>query len=101
MGALVDGGFLLARGTVAQHGPDTPARCAVAADHDVFQRRHVGEQADVLEGAGDAGGGHLVRRGDPIFRACRPKTTRRIGAYRPVRTLKKVVLPAPLGPIRP
>jgi hypothetical protein len=34
----------------------------MAADHDVFQRRHVAEQADVLEGAGDAALGRLMRR---------------------------------------
>ena len=35
-------------------------------------------------------------------RACRPaRTLPASGVYRPVMTLKKVVLPAPLGPIRP
>ena len=34
----------------------------VAPDHHVLERRHLGEQADVLEGAGDAGLGHFVHR---------------------------------------
>ena len=34
----------------------------VAADHDVFQRRHFAEQADILEGTRNAGLGHFMRR---------------------------------------
>ena len=33
---------------------------AVLGHHDVLENRHVGEQADVLEGPGDASGGDLV-----------------------------------------
>ena len=39
------------------------------ADHHVLECRHLGEQADVLEGAGDAGLGHLVHRGGLVGRA--------------------------------
>jgi hypothetical protein len=34
----------------------------VAPDHDVFQRRHFGKQANVLKGAGNTGLGHGVHR---------------------------------------
>ena len=34
----------------------------MAPDHDVLQRSHFGEQADILEGTRDAGLGHLVHR---------------------------------------
>jgi hypothetical protein len=71
----------------------------VAAHHHVLQRGHLGEQPDVLEGARDAGLGHLVHG-----LGCRPAAEHEaaaVGVYSPVMTLKKVVLPAPLGPIRP
>jgi hypothetical protein len=74
-------------------------RAHVAPDHHVLQRGHLGEQPDVLEGARDAGLGHLVHAW-----ACRLAGQLELpvsGVYRPVITLKKVVLPAPLGPIRP
>jgi len=38
------------------------ARSQVTADHDVLERGHVGEQADVLEGPRDPCAGDLVRR---------------------------------------
>jgi hypothetical protein len=72
----------------------------VAAHHHVFQRRHFAEQADVLEGTGDAGLGHFVRRARRIGLPASSKLPVS-GWYRPVITLKNVVLPAPLGPIRP
>ena len=72
----------------------------MAADHHVFQRRHLGEQADVLEGAGDAGAWPPLHGGGPVGLAASSKVPLS-GVYRPVITLKKVVLPAPLGPIRP
>ena len=37
------------------------ASANMTADHDVFQRGHVAEEADVLEGSRDAGGGDAVR----------------------------------------
>ena len=47
----------------AEHGADQSGMGAhVAADHHVLERRHVGEQADVLEGAGNARLGDLVHR---------------------------------------
>jgi hypothetical protein len=72
----------------------------MAPDHHVLQRRHLGEQADVLEGAGDAGLGHLVHRRRLVGLAGQLELPVS-GVYRPVMTLKNVVLPAPLGPIRP
>jgi hypothetical protein len=85
---------------VRSMAPTRRTRCAVAADHDVLQRRHVGEQADVLEGARDAGGGDACGA-VPVQRRAVEDDLPRSAAYRPVSTLKKVVLPAPLGPIRP
>jgi hypothetical protein len=85
----------------AQDGAEQArARADVAADHHVLQRRHFGKQADVLEGAGNAGLGHLVHGGRLVGLAASSKLPLS-GVYRPVITLKKVVLPAPLGPIRP
>src|SRR5471032_2347437 len=67
LGALADRRFFQARGLVAEHGAEHALMGAhVAADHDVFQRRHLAEQTDVLEGAGDAGLGHFMRRGRRI-----------------------------------
>ncbi len=55
--------LLLARGSRrAQHDPEHAAlRAAVPAHHDVLQRRHLVEEADVLEGARDAQPGDLRR----------------------------------------
>ena len=69
-------------------------------DHDVFQRRHLGEQPDVLEGARNAGLGHFMHRGG-LWGLPASSKLPLSGVYRPVITLKNVVLPAPLGPIRP
>ena len=53
--------FFLAGPTMAgEGGPDTVVRAYVAADHDILQRRHTAEQADVLERTGDADLGHTV-----------------------------------------
>ncbi len=49
------------RGIARQCTPDAGARTQMAADHDVFQRAHVGEQADILEGARDTGLRQQVR----------------------------------------
>src|SRR5882762_859565 len=54
--------FLFYRLSVSEHGADDAGMAAhVTADHHVLQRRQVGEQTDVLERAGNARGGHLVR----------------------------------------
>jgi hypothetical protein len=72
----------------------------VAADHHVFQHRHLVKQAHVLEGAGDPGGGDfldLLREiglvGDSEFAAVR--------RIKPGDQVKAGGFPAPLGPIRP
>ena len=74
---------------------------AVAADLDVVEHAHAVEQGDVLEGAADAELGDDVARlraGSSGPRTgCRPRWGCRAGE----RQLKSVVLPAPLGPIRP
>ena len=55
-GAFAGGGFGLAEAGAAQEGgPEAFFGAGVAADEDVFQDGHVGEEPDVLEGAGDAG----------------------------------------------
>lgn len=54
---------LLEAGAAQQCRPEAFLGSRVAADEDVLEDRHVGEQADVLEGAGDAGLGHQVGLG--------------------------------------
>ena len=69
------------------------------ADHDVLERRHPGEEPDVLEGAGDAAArppGAAAARGAPRRRS---RTSPASGAATPETRLKSVVLPAPLGPM--
>jgi hypothetical protein len=59
-----DRGLLGLEAPVRKTAPTRPEwRAHVAADHHVLERRHLGEQPDVLEGARDAGLGHLVHRG--------------------------------------
>ena len=63
-GAFFAGLFgLLEAGAAQEGGPEAFLGPGVAADEDVLQDRHVGEQADVLEGAGDAGLGDQVGLG--------------------------------------
>ena len=67
---------------------------------DVLQRRHLAEEPDVLERAGDAEPGDLV----PLQSRERFARRAALAAGRlvdPVIALKQVVLPAPLGPISP
>src|SRR5208337_1918176 len=54
--------LLVERRPEAERLPDEPAlHLEVASGHDVVERRHAPEQGDVLEGAGDAALGRLVR----------------------------------------
>src|SRR4029079_3055735 len=54
--------LLRQRPRIAQHRPNhARPRTHVAADHHVLERRQIGEETDVLEGARNAGGGDLVR----------------------------------------
>ncbi len=54
------GGFgAVESGSAEEGGPEALAGAGVAADEHVFQDGHVGEEPDVLEGAGDACGGDL------------------------------------------
>lgn len=63
-GAFAGGGFGFAEAGAAQEGrPEAFFGAGVAADEDVFQDGHVGEEPDVLEGAGDAGAGDEVGLG--------------------------------------
>ena len=48
-------------GIAQEGGKNTGVRAAVAADHDVFENRHLAEEADVLEGSGHAEGCDGVR----------------------------------------
>ena len=57
-------------------------------------------RADVLEGARNATLGRLMR-GIGLERRAVEDEAAAIGHVEPVMQLKKVVLPAPLGPIRP
>ncbi len=76
--AALDRGLLRQRSPVAQDRADhARPRAHVPPDHHVLQRRQVGEQADVLEGARDAGGGDLVRLEAGDVRARRTETARR------------------------
>ena len=62
MGALVRIRLFTARAGQPQHGPDDAAAGArVAPDQHVFERSHLGEQADVLEGARQPRLQHLMR----------------------------------------
>ena len=57
-GAFAGGGFGFAEaGAAEEGGPEAFLGAGVASDEDVFQDGHVGEEPDVLEGAGDAGAG--------------------------------------------
>jgi hypothetical protein len=86
-------------------GPEQPVvHVHVASEQQVLQHRHVLEQLDVLEGAshpeaGDPAGfrpGELARGPSPRWRVILPAC----GRYRPLMQLSRLVLPAPLGPIR-
>ena len=60
--AAFNRGLFAARARAAQHrAQHARVRAHVTPDHDVFQRGHVGEQADVLERARDPGVRHHVR----------------------------------------
>jgi hypothetical protein len=72
----------------------------MAADHDVLQRAHVAERPDVLEGPRDAARRRLLRR-IRLERRAGEGEAAAVRHVSPVRQLKKVVLPAPFGPINP
>src|SRR5262245_8689649 len=60
--ALADGCLFRTRAWVARDGAQHARSCTrVPADHDILERSHVREEADVLEGARDAARGNLVR----------------------------------------
>ena len=93
---LVDRGAFGGRGRGRSRGcrgackPEA-ASAVVLGDHQVFQRRHAGEQADVLEGAGDARllRDLMVRHAlEQIERAMRPRapSVRRCRSARRVRS---------------
>ena len=55
--------FRLVRAVEAKHAGDGAGLAAqMRADRDIFQHAHVRHQFDMLEGAGDAEPGHLLRR---------------------------------------
>src|SRR5262249_34461901 len=63
-GAALDCGLLGPRRTIAQYGAkDSGSRAHVSADHGVFERAHVAEQADILESARDSPCRDFVRLG--------------------------------------
>ena len=72
-----------------------------SATQEVLARRHAREQLDALERAGDAEPGPLVRRHAGEVAAVEGDRAAVGLAGCPSRQLKNVVLPAPLGPIRP
>ena len=78
----------------------TAAVAQEGADHDVLGHRHVLERRRHLEGARHAqpGVGPRARRGDVVAVEADPPA---VGGRSPARQLKKVLLPAPFGPIRP
>ena len=60
MARSLGGGFgLVEAGAAQEGGPEAFLGAGVASDEDVLQDGHVGEEPDVLEGAGDAGRGDL------------------------------------------
>ena len=71
------------------------------ADQDVVEHGHVLEEPDGLEGARDAAPHDRVGAQADEAPALEEDLALRPAGMRPVTTLKKVVLPAPFGPIRP
>ena len=72
------------------------------ADHDVLENRHVLEGQRHLKGARRCRAAHALRATMRVMsRALEEHACRRSATRSPVRQLKKVDLPAPLGPIRP
>ena len=72
---------------------------AVPADQHILAGGHVREQAQVLEGPGDAELGDPAE-GNPLIRLPWKSTSPSLGANSPMMQLKKVVLPV-MGPIQP
>ena len=67
---------------------------------DIVQHGHVLEQPDILKGPGDTQAVDLIRLfADDALPSKRMAPL--VGVYTPVSRLNTVVLPAPLGPIRP
>ena len=89
------------RGQAQGVGDEAGRGAAVAADLDVVEHAHAVEQGDVLEGAADAELGDGVARLAEDRAALEQDVARRWGCRAGDRQLKSVVLPAPLGPIRP
>ena len=82
-------------------GGDVEAAAAVhGGDGDVVAGVERVGDAGELEGAGDAGAADGLRRA-PVMGVPAKRTSPAIGASRPETTLRSVVLPEPLGPIRP
>ena len=73
---------------------------AVGAGQHVLEHGQSAEQADALQGAGDAAAGELVRRGMQRG-AVQERVCRCAAATNPQTTLNRVVLPAPFGPMTP
>ena len=71
------------------------------AQADVVQDAQLLEQADILKGPGNPGGGDAVAA--PVADVLAPESESALALMRktPVMRLKTVVLPAPLGPMSP
>ena len=81
-------------GCARRHG-----RCA--PEQDVLEHRHVGEGPRDLEGAGEAEGRAGDAPGSPRSLCPASVIDPDVGVRLPARQSNSVVLPAPLGPIRP
>ena len=88
------------RRQLQQRRPPARLHARVAPDHHVGEHGHGAEQPDVLERAADA---ELARSraasGRPAMALRRTRCRPDVGSSMPVSWLKKVVLPAPLGPM--
>ena len=78
-----------------------PATAQMGADGDILEHRHAGKNVDVLKGAPDAAPCDL-RAGQAVDAlAAKADLAVVAAASTPVIRLNTVLLPAPLGPIRP
>ena len=92
---------LLAAGRAQPHGAgeERAAHPDVAAEQQVVEHGHLREQLDVLERAGDAELGDLVRAACPLMLVPFQRMSPLWGMYTWLIELKIDVLPAPLGPM--
>ncbi len=93
-GLVVDVGQ---RAVMREHVPAVPAR--LRGDAHVFQHRGIGQDVGDLIGARDALAARSRWSGRPVMSSPLKMIRPLLGRSTPVRQLKKVLLPAPFGPM--